>query len=256
MTLAARQQAFMAAILDDEAAMPHGWSAGHAAGLDIYRNNYRSALVEALVATFERTQRWVGEDSFRRAAAHHLILHPPTSWTLDDAGEGFDLTLAELFAGDPEVAELAWLEWAMHRAFTAADRASLTHADLSARTASFSDNDWAELAFAFLPGLALRKVAHDVGTLWNTLGSDAFSAPDISLPQRHDLVVWREALRPTFRLLDPLDGEVLASAMAGASFGDICALLAERLGQEQGITRAGALLGQWLGDGLIAALHR
>lgn len=256
MTLAARQQAFMAAILDDEAALPHGWSTRHAAGLDIYRNNYRSALIEALAATFERTQRWVGEDSFRRAAAHHLILHPPTSWTLDDAGEGFDLTLAALFAGDPEVAELAWLEWAMHRAFTAPDCASLTHADLAARTASFSEDDWAGLAFAFLPGLALRQVAHDAGTLWNTLGRGDFEAPDITLQERQGLVVWREALRPTFRLLDPLDGEVLASAMAGASFGDICALLAGRLGEEQGITRAGALLGQWLGDGLIAALHR
>ena len=256
MTLAARQQSFMAAILDDEAPLPNDWGARHSAGLEIYRNNYRSALVEALAATFERTRRWVGEDSFRRAAAHHIILHSPTSWTLDDAGEGFDLTLAELFAGDPEVTELAWLEWAMHRAFTAPDHASLTHADFAVQTATFAEDDWAALQFAFLPGLAFRQVAHDAGTLWNALGKDDFAAPDITLPQPHGMVVWREGLRPTFRLLDPLDGEVLATALAGASFGDICAMLADRLGDEQGVGRAGFVLGRWLQDGLIAGLKR
>jgi hypothetical protein len=144
----------------------------------------------------------------------------------------------------------------MHRVFTAPDCASLTHVDLAAQSAAFGEDDWAGLGFNFLPGLALRQVAHDVGTLWKALGSDDFVAPEIALPQPHALIVWREALRPTFRLLDPLDGEVLAAALAGASFGDICAMLAERLGPEDGVARAGALLGQWLHDGLIAALRR
>src|SRR3546814_3597676 len=89
--------------------------------MSVYRGNYRSALVEAMRSTYERTEKWVGEAAFRRAAAHHLIAHPPSSWTIDDAGAGFDRTCAELFANDPEVAELAWLEWTMLEAFTAPD---------------------------------------------------------------------------------------------------------------------------------------
>lgn len=254
MSLALRQEAFMAAILDEEAALPQQWTPRHAAGLDVYRNNYRSALVEAIAATFERTQRWVGEESFRRAAAHHLILNPPTSWTLDDAGEGFDATLAELFAGDPEVCELAALEWAMHRAFVAADRTSLTAADFAAQTADFGDNDWAALAFDFQPALRIIDVRHDVGALWNALALEDVSAPDIVLAAHHALLVWREQLRPTFRLADALDGEALALARSGETFGDICAMLAERLGPDEGVARAGFLLGQWLQDGLIVAL--
>ncbi len=244
----------MATILDDGTAVPAHWTARHAAGLDIYRNNYRTSLVEALAETYEHTQRWVGEESFRRAAAHHLILNPPSSWTLDDAGEGFDATLVELFANDPEVAELAALEWAMQRAFVAADSACLSSADFAARTAGFKDEEWATLAFRFVPGTALQPVSHDVATLWNALRSDDFEVPDITLPQPHVLLVWRESLRPAFRLLDAVDGEALTAAMEGSSFGDICARLVERQGPQEGVGRAGFLLGQWLGDGLVAAL--
>lgn len=256
MSLAARQQAFMAAILDDDAALPEGWGARHAAALEVYRNNYRSSLVEALAATFERTQRWVGEESFRRAAAHHVILHPPGSWTIDDVGQGFDATLAELFANDPEVAELAALEWAMHQAFVAGDAASLAMADFVEATAGFSEEEWGGLGFAFTPGAALLTVAHDVGALWNALKDEEFTAPDIGLAAPHALLIWREGLRPAFRLMDEADGAALALALGEGNFGDICAALVERLGPDEGVGRAGALLGQWLQDGLIAGLSR
>jgi hypothetical protein len=254
MTLAARQQAFMAAILDDETPLPDGWSARHAAGLAIYRNNYRSALVEALAATYERTCKWVGEESFRRAAAHHLILNPPGSWTIDAAGAGFDGTLAELFAADPEVAELAALEWAMHRAFVAADDTPLTAADFAAHTADFGEEDWGGLGFTFVSGTAALAVSHDIGALWKALGAQAFAAPDIALAEPHMLLVWREGLRPVFRLADAAEGEAFAMARDGGNFGDICAGLVERLGPDEGVARAGALLGRWLQDGLIAGL--
>lgn len=254
MSLAARQQAFMAAILDDEAAPPEGWGARQTAALEVYRNNYRSSLVEALAATFERTQRWVGEESFGKAAAHHVILHPPGSWTIDAAGEGFDATLAGLFANDPEVAELAALEWAMHRAFVAADADSLSMADFAEATAGFSEEEWGGLRFAFTPGAALLSVTHDVGTLWNALRDEEFTAPEIALAAPHAVLVWREGLRPVFRLMDEADGAALASALGGGNFGEICAALVERLGPDEGVARAGALLGQWLQDGLIAGL--
>jgi len=41
---------------------------------------------------------------------------------------------------------------------------------------------------------------------------------------------------------------------AGESFGALCSILIERSGEDAGVTQAGALLGQWIGDGLIAAV--
>ena len=46
--LAQRQQAFLQAIHDDRAPLPPGWGNRQAAGMAVYRGNYRSALVAAL----------------------------------------------------------------------------------------------------------------------------------------------------------------------------------------------------------------
>lgn len=171
--LAARQSEFMASLLDDACALPTGWSPRHAAGLDIYRNNYRTALVEALRSTFGRTEKLVGEASFARAAAHHLITCPPSSWTLDLAGESFAETCADLFTNDPEVGELALLEWSMHLAFVARDVTPLTADKFIEAVSKFADDDWAGLTLEFLPGLAVFEVRHDLKAIWSSLADDA-----------------------------------------------------------------------------------
>lgn len=252
--LASQQCAFMARVLDEDAQLPPGWSARHAAGLAVYRNNYRTALVEAMRATYERTARWVGEEAFARAAAHHLILHPPSGWTLDVIGDGFAATLADLFAHDPEVPELAALEWAMHRAFTAADVVPLDGAGFAAATAGFSDEHWQAMRIALVPGTALVPARHNLVALWQALASETFEAPDYALAEPTVLLVWREGLDPVFRPLDAADAIALAAVLRGASFGDLCAELVERFGEAAGIERAGALLGQWIGDGLVAGV--
>jgi hypothetical protein len=253
--LAQQQAAFMAQVLDDEAALPPGWTARHAAGMAVYRNNYRTALVEAMRATYERTARWVGEAAFARAAAHHLILHPPSSWTLDVIGDGFPDTLAELFAHDPEVPELAALEWAMHCAFTAADATPLDGLGLAAATAAFSEEDWGAMRIAFVPGCAVVPASHDLAALWQALATDPFDAPDYALAEPACLQVWREGLNPVFRPVDLAAGRALELALGGASFGEVCAALVEALGEDAGVARAGALLGEWLGDALVASVR-
>ena len=87
--LAQRQQAFLAAILDDAAPMPQGWGNSQAAGMDVYRGNYRSALMDVLADTFERTRRYVGEKPFRQVSMHHIITHPPAGWTIDEHENGW-----------------------------------------------------------------------------------------------------------------------------------------------------------------------
>ncbi|MFT7289295.1 MAG: hypothetical protein ACI87W_003425, partial [Halieaceae bacterium] len=201
-TLAARQQEFMAHVLDDDRALPAEWTARHAAGMAIYRNAYRTQLVDALRSTYERTARWVGEDAFRQAAAHHVITHPPKSWTLDDAGEGFPDTLRELFTGDPDVAELAWLEWAMHRSFIAADASPMDAAGFGEAAASFHEEDWANMRLSFLPGTYQAPISHDIGKLWRALKQEEVKTPDYSASAPLHCVVWREGLKPVFLQVD------------------------------------------------------
>lgn len=258
MSLAASQAAFMAQVLDEDADLPPEWSVTQTKGLAVYRNNYRSSLIEALRSTYERTSRWVGEDAFRQAAVHHVIMHPPSSWTLDEAGRGFDATCEELFTGDPEVAELAWLEWAMFDVFTSRNVTPLDAAGFERATEGFAEDDWGALQLEFLPGLAQAEVRHDVLALWNTLGTDQFDREVVKLELARSCIVWREGERPVFQLVDPAEGAALAAMMAGASYEQACAILAQDAASDEEIERAamqaGAMLGRWLNDGLIAGV--
>ena len=42
--------------------------------------------------------------------------------------------------------------------------------------------------------------------------------------------------------------------LAGASYGEACAMLVDRLGEDTAVTEAGAMLGRWLHEGMISAV--
>lgn len=254
MTLAAQQSEFMAHVLAEDRALPPGWDARFAAGLEIYRNAYRARLVDALREIYPRTAQWAGEDAFRQAAAHHLIQSPPNSWTLDDAGDGFVAVLEELFANDPEVAELGWLEWAMHCAFVAADAEPLGHAAFAARASAFTDTDWAEMRLAFQPGIASRKVCHRCTALWQALAHDEAPPEPLLLDQPMQLFVWRQGLQPIFRLASAEESGFFAMMRGGAGYGTACEELVGRIGEEQAVAAAGQWLGRWIADGMVMGL--
>lgn len=253
--LAEVQADFIAQLLDDELPPPAGWSPRMAAGLEIYRNNYRTALVEALRDSFARTARWVGEEAFERAAAHHLVLHPPTSWTLDRAGQGFDRTVAELFLVDPEVGELAWAEWAMLTAFGARDAAPLSAIEFAAQSAGFDEDCWEDLQLHFMPGVATRLITQDLPAIWRQLeaapGTEPFAPANTPLAAPLACHIYREGEQPVFVTAPAHESAALAAMLGGESFGAMCETLAEQLGPDSAAPEAGAMLGRWLHQGLI-----
>ena len=248
-SLASMQEAFLARILAED-----DLADNRAPGFAIYRNNYRSSLVEALRATFERTERLVGEASFRAAAAHHCIAHPPSSWTLDLAGAGFAETCEELFANDSDVAELAALEWAMHEAFTTRDMNPLDMAGFAAATTGFGEEDWSELRLDFLPGLSIGWAKHDLVRLWSSLGGKDEAVDLVALDEDHAVITWREGERPVFVLRDAWEGRALDQMRSGASFAEACAVIAGDLGEEAAVNEAGLMLARWLSDGFVASV--
>lgn len=250
----------MRAILDEGAPLPEGWGNSQAVGMGVYRGNYRSALVGALESTFERTARYVGEGPFKQASAHHAIANPPSGWTIDEAGAGFDATCAQLFTNNPEVAELAWLEWAMLQVSTAPDVQPLDAAAFGAATSGFGDEDWMGLRLEFQPCAAAREVRANLTGIWNTLGEDADGdrpAPLLENPK--GCIVSREGERPTFQLTEPDAAHAFTAMQSGANYGEMIMLLASENSSDESVQnaamRAGALLGEWLGDGLIIRLN-
>jgi hypothetical protein len=254
MTLAAQQHAFMAQILAEDQALPPHWDARMAAGLDIYRNAYRARLVEALRDTFPRTAKWVADEAFAQAAAHHLIASPPSGWTLDLVGQGFAETLGELFGDNPEVAELAWLEWAMHLAFVAADRSPLDAPGFAAAV-SASEFDWSDLRLELIPGIHWRQVRYDCVALWRDLGNDNEAACAHAPGSPTCCVVWRDGHQPVCALWDSADSQVLEDFAKGHSFGQVCAQIAEHWPQEEALAKAGAALSKLVTSGMVAAIN-
>jgi hypothetical protein len=260
-TLAQRQADFMRAILDEGAPLPTGWSNRHAIGISVYRGNYRSALMAALASTYERTLRYVGEGPFRRVAAHHVITHPPAGWSIEDAGAGFDATCEQLFGNNPEVAELAWLEWSMVQVGTAPDTVPLDPAAFGSASAGFGDAEWLGLTLTFQPRAAALVVEHDLPALWQGLEADA----DVDLPVEPRLqeprgcLVWREDERPTFMLVEPDTAHAFAAMQAGATYGALVELLAGEAADEaafhEAAMRAGAMLGLWLSEGIVTGFE-
>lgn len=256
MSLQQLQADFIACLHDADAPLPRGWGAAMARGFEVHRNNYRHALMEAMRSTFERTLRWVGDAPFEAAAAHHLVAHPPSGWTLDDVGAGFAQTAAALFAREPEVADLAALEWAMHRAFVAADATALGLAGFRDATAGFAEDDWSGMRLMTLPGIGIVEVGTDCVALWRGLAGDARPPEPPRLARPHAAIVWREGWQPVCCLVDAGEADALRAAVAGTTFGGLCRQLAGCHGQEGAAREAGRLLAWWLEAGLLAGVER
>ena len=98
-----------------------------AAGLEVYRNNYRGNLHDALAAAYPVAVQLVGEEFFRMLARDYIQSHPSLSGNLHLYGEGLAQFAASYQPAQsvPYLADVAKLEWACHRAYFSDDTARL-----------------------------------------------------------------------------------------------------------------------------------
>lgn len=233
-----REDADSAARLGDRA-MP---------GLRVYQNNYRAQLVACLEDGFERTRDWIGGDAFNHAVIVHIDRLPPSSWTLDAYARDFPATLALLYPGDPEVAELAWLDMALAEAFVAADAVALTADDIAGV-------DWDRAVLHITPTLDLGNLTTNATAIWTAMAVGETPPAVESLPEPGAILVWREGEVSRFRAIDQLEHQALLSIRSGLPFAGLCAAMVDALGEQAGIARAGQMLGEWLRDGMIVGIE-
>ncbi len=248
MSLLDLQRTFHASLVD--ASVPPRSTMGAALdpGVAVHRNNYRSQLIACLRETFEKTRAWLGEEAFTAAAISHSIATPPHSWTLGAYGEGFDLTLAALYPRDPEVAELAWLDWALSRAFEGADATLLLPDALTLI-------DWDNARLLLAPTLRTAPITTNVLAIWSALAAETMPPTAELLPEPMHVIVWRQQFTPTFRSIDATEHAALVQIQSGATFAELCATLAEACGEDTGIATASAMLGQWLRDAVVVEVE-
>jgi hypothetical protein len=243
MSLARLQQDFCAYLLD----RPNAIEREVAGDLDVYHHAYRAQLLNCLRDTFEKSWSWLGDDAFEAAARAHVEAHPPHAWTLNVYGEGFERTLAELHPDDPEIAELAWLEWTLRRAFDGPDGGSVDPADLATV-------DWDNAVLHLVPTLRLGTATTNCAALWSALAENQTPPAAERLPEPATIRVWRHGLTAKFRSIDAIEARALRLVLDGADFANLCAVLAADLGDERGTAEIGRILGLWLQEGVLAAI--
>lgn len=247
MSLLSLQREFRAVLLDDARPAAADFGADSAAGYRVYHHAYRAQLVAALRDSYERLCAWLGDSAFEDAARFHVAGHPPGSWTLNDYGAEFADTLSHLYPDDPEVAEIAALDWAMRRAFDGADAPALDRSTLA-------DVDWDHARLHFVPTLRFVPVTTNGAAIWTAIGEGSPVPAVQLLPEPASIRVWRAGLEPRFKTIALAERRALDLCLSGRSFARVCNELAAEQGVGGAVEAAGAYLGDWLGDGLLVAI--
>lgn len=213
--------------------------------LPIYHHAYRARLAEVLADTYAKTALYMGSDHFDSHARAYAVAHPPHIRSLNRYGEGLVDALRQQYPANPELHELAQLDWDLRTRFDGADQPVLGRDQAHAAT------DWTTRPAVLHPSALLRTVTTNVVSLWNAIDADAEVPEAVALPAPLGLLVWRKGFQPHFRTLDAAEARWVGDLYAGASVHDACtALLGSGLWDGYA-AQLSAWLAQLLDDGLV-----
>lgn len=216
--------------------------------LGIYHHAYRARLAEVLAESFEKTHLYMGSEQFERDAMAFAVSHPPRVRNLGRYGAEFVDYLGALYPANPELRELAQLDWDLRTTFDGPDTPALDAAAASADAAT----RWLHRAQALHPSLTLRTITTNIVQIWRAIDEDVDVPPVQQHDTPHTLMVWRKALQPHFQTLEPDQALFIQALANGSSIDATCTDLAgsEALSDPQQLA---GWLREWLDEGLLRA---
>ena len=220
------QRDFASALRDrDRTAGAGRWLAGDAAAVDrrlaIYRGNMVAAADKALSSAYPVVRQVVGEEFFHGLAREYQRGTPSTSGDLTDFGATFDAFLAtfEHAQSLPYLPDLARLEWAVHRAYGAADAPDWDAAALGA----VAPGQQAAIRFQWSPGLAVVESTSPIVRIW-TIHQPGFAGTfSVEWDRADTALVARDGFAVTVAECNGGDATFLSASLAGAPLGDAAA---------------------------------
>lgn len=221
--------------------------------LGIYANAYRQRLIEGLEANYPALAKLLGGDDFAALGAAYIEAFPSRFYSIRHYGDALPdfLSSRAEYAAMPLLAELARWEWAMTEVFDAADAVPIGAETLSA----IPPQDWVSLRFVWHPSVELITLYWNAPQIWKALVADS-ERPAASVQDPPTVwLLWRHELQIRFRSLTADEAAGLEAMWAGRSFGELCTLLADHLGEEQAPARAAAYLREWVESGLITGIR-
>lgn len=222
--------------------------------LGIYSDAYRVRLTEALASNYPALVKLLGEGDFAVLATAYIETHASRWPSIRHFGAELAhfLTTAEIYRDVPLLAELAAWEWAMTEVFDAADADALNVVALT----NVPPQEWAGLSFDFQPAIRRLDLLWNAPQTWKALtGGGDRPQPELAACSQPWLL-WRHQLQILFRSLGSDEAVAFDALRAGATFGDACVILCERLTSEQAPIRAATSLRSWTESGLIVGVRR
>ena len=219
----------------------------------VYCNAYWARLVECLGNDFPGLKALLGDAAFGQLARAYVAQHPSQHPSIRWAGR----KLAEFAASegpyrdDPWISDMARFDWALAHAFDAADAPAAGLVDLASVPPEF----WGSIRLTLHPTVDFFRIRTPVDevqpALVNEAGPDGAHAFDRAARCDRGVLVWRIEHDVKFRGVDNAEIACLEAVRSGATFGDMCELLARALDEEAATMRAAQTLQGWLEWGIV-----
>lgn len=221
--------------------------------LSIYRNAYRARLIEALQSNYPALSQLLGEAEFNALGGAYVHEHDSHFVNIRYYGHNLPQFLATHpeSAGAPLLAELARWEWAITEAFDAADASPIRADALS----TIVPEDWSELRFEWHPSVRRPSLAWNAPQIWKALTSGSDRPEAVCGPSPAAWLMWRRDLRIFFRSLNAAEAQAIEASHSGKSFGELCVLLCEHVGEQDASAYAARLLREWIESGLLVGVQ-
>lgn len=222
------QSAFAAALREPGQAPPKpiAWHEAQAPQkrFNVYRNNVFAGLIGVLEARYPAVQRLVGEEFFKAMARMFIDQSPLATPVLLQYGGGVPEFLSGFapVADEPYLADVARLEWAMHRARHAADSVPLRAGDLAALAGRDAEN----LRLRLAPAVSLVVSPYPVFSIWRANASPDQCTGHMTFAGAESVLVTRPVLAPEAVRLPEGYTEFIAALLSGetlsAAAGSAC----------------------------------
>jgi Putative DNA-binding domain len=191
-------------------------------GLQAYQSHGLALAERALGAAYPVIAQLMGAENFAALSPHFWRSHPPVGGDMGQWGDGLANFLADApqLADEPFLADVACIEWALHRAAFAADS--------SPDLASFgllSAEPPAMPSLQLSPGVWLLDSAYPVVSVIQAHGLPladrkpalAHAADLLARGTGEKALVWREGFKPSLRQTGTAEYALLLALQAGHS---------------------------------------
>jgi len=217
------------------------------ARVDIYANMYFYRIVDALKEDFPATLAVLGGESFHNVVTGYILEYPPTKPSLFYCGRYLAQYLRDhpLRDGAPFIADLARLERAILEVFHGPDATALEPDSLRA----IAPADWPAIKLAIHPSAQILALDWRVSELPRAVEEDRPWKPAERGAAK--VLVWRRDASVFHRDLERVEAEALEEVARGATFAQICDVVAGHADVENPVTAMNQMLARWLSDGLL-----